>query len=91
MSSYTGVQTDDAVNGSQLPIAAITVGASPFTYKATSKCHVNLSGGTVTGISHGRGSQSVALGGTSGSFSLSAGDSLKITYSAAPTVVVVPA
>jgi hypothetical protein len=91
MSSYTGVQTDDAANGSQLPIASVTVGASPFTYHAAQKCHVNLSGGTVTGLSHLRGSQNVALGGSNGSFSLSAGDALKITYSVAPTVVVVPA
>lgn len=90
MSNYTGVGTDDAIVGSQAPAQSVTVGASPFTFKATAKGSLNISGGTVSAVSHGRQAVSHSLGGVSGSFYLSAGDSLTITYSAAPTLLFIP-
>jgi hypothetical protein len=91
MSNFLGVGTDDALNGSQDPLATVTAGASPWTYTAPFKCHVNLSGGTVSAVAHGRNNVFHSLGGVAGSFSLSKGDQIKVTYSAAPTVVVIPA
>ncbi len=48
MSTFLGVATDDALNGSQAAVSAITVGASPFSYVATALGAVNISGGTVS-------------------------------------------
>lgn len=48
MSTFLGVATDDALNGSQAAVSTITVGASPFSYVATALGAVNISGGTVS-------------------------------------------
>jgi hypothetical protein len=70
---------------------AITVTASPFTYSATMAGFVIVHGGTVSQISFSRTSgTSYVTGQTSGTFPVSAGDSLIVTYSSAPTVTMVP-
>jgi len=76
---------------SQAPVSVV-VGASPFTYRATSRQAVHVVGGTVSSASYGRGATSLALGLVSGGqiLEMNAGDTLTITYTVAPTVTVIP-
>ena len=83
-----------AVNAVSLPAASsVTVGASPFTYKFAGGGQSSLivSGGTVSLIEFSRsGSIFFTIANASpGMFSLSNGDSLRITYTVAPTVTLV--
>jgi hypothetical protein len=66
-----------------------TVGASPWTYTHTTGDPANLiiSGGTVSGVQYTRGGVSDDFP-TSGVFWIRPGDTVTITYSVAPTVVV---
>jgi hypothetical protein len=69
---------------------AVLLGASPFTYAAPSKGFAIVSGGTVSAIAFSRTAGTFyGTGQTTGTFPLSAQDSLKITYSVAPTVIFV--
>lgn len=72
--------------------SAITVGASPFSYKATSRQAVHLTGGTVSSLSYVRGSSTLTLSVASGGqlVEMNAGDALTVTYSDAPTMTVIP-
>jgi len=72
--------------------SAITVGTSPFTYTNTSNgiVIVLVSGGTVSSIEFQRGAFTSGSLGTSGMFVLAVGDSLIVTYSAAPSMELVP-
>jgi hypothetical protein len=72
--------------------SSITVGASPFSYVATSRQAVHMTGGTVSSLSYGRGSSTLALSVVSGGqlVEMSVGDSLTVTYSAAPTMTRIP-
>ena len=72
--------------GAEIPI---TVGASPFTYTASQKGFVLLTGGTVS-LVHIARTTSNATGLTTGIFPLSAGDQLIVTYSGKPTMTFVP-
>jgi hypothetical protein len=76
---------------SQAPVSVV-VGASPFTYRATSRQAVHVVGGTVSSASYARGTTSLALGLVSGGeiLEMNAGDTLTITYTVAPTVTVIP-
>jgi len=68
----------------------ITVGASPFTFIASSHGgFVILSGGTVSSVAFVRTSSHIT-GQTAGIFPMSFGDQLVITYSVAPTMTFVP-
>lgn len=69
--------------------ATVTVTASPFTYIAPRGGFVIVHGGTVSAISFIR-TGSYATGMTSGTFPVSLGDQLKITYASKPTVTFVP-
>jgi hypothetical protein len=72
------------------PESALVVTASPFTYQATQKGFVIVSGGTVSLIQFSRTpGVNYATGETAGVFPLSAGDRLIITYTVAPTVTFV--
>ena len=66
------------------------MGASPFTYVATALGAVNISGGTVSQVAIKRNGVTTNLGGIAGNFHTSNGDSIIITYSAAPTAVFIP-
>lgn len=66
----------------------ITVTASPFSFQAKQGGFAIVTGGTVSAIHFSR-LTSHATGQTSGLFPLSAGDTLTITYSGAPSVVFV--
>ena len=77
-------------------VAAITPGASPYTYTLTEQVGVNdadviVGGGTVSAIAVGRGGGTgVTTGLTSGTFRLARGDFLTVTYTVAPTMTLVP-
>jgi hypothetical protein len=65
--------------------------SSPFAYTAPSKGFVIVSGGTVTSIMFSRTQNQFYLTGqTSGMFPVSQNDVLKVTFTAAPTMVFVP-
>ena len=66
-------------------ISTLTVGASPFTYAAQhTKTTLYISGGTVTGISVG-GTQVSTTG--PATITLEAGESISVSFTAAPTIV----
>ena len=70
--------------------ATITVSASPYSYKATSKGNMLVKGGTVSVISVTRNS-AYTTGLTAGFIPLSTGDTLTATYSGSlPTLVWFP-
>lgn len=72
-------------------IAAITPGASPYTYTAAAAGSVVVTGGTVSNIQLKRGSTTIAIASASpGVVPVSAGDQVITTYSAAPTMNFVP-
>ncbi|TGB34395.1 hypothetical protein [Burkholderia thailandensis] len=82
---------NSAAWGSVGAIAAITVGASPFSYTATSAGTVVISGGTVSAVTLKRGTPAaISVGETGGVVPVSAGDIVTVTYSAAPTMDFVP-
>jgi len=71
--------------------SSITVTASPFTYTASMGGFVIVHGGTVSQISFSRTSgTSYITGQTTGTFPVSAGDSVIVTYSGLPTITFVP-
>jgi len=72
------------------PVAAITVGASPFTYTAAFAGNVAITC-SVTSISFKRQGTSVATGVTTGVIPVCRGDQLVVTYpGAAPTMTFIP-
>lgn len=71
------------------PIAPVSLGASPYTFTATTIGDLLVAGGTVSAVTLGRGGVSVACP-TSGFIPMAAEDSVIITYSVLPTVTFVP-
>ena len=69
-------------------IAAITPGASPYTYTNADNYpeQVQVLGGTVSAIAFVRDTVETDLGLTSGVLMLEPGDAVKVTYSVAPTM-----
>lgn len=67
----------------------VTAKASPFSYQAPKKGFLIISGGTVSLVKFTRVG-TYTTGQTSGMFPVALGDSLTVTYSAAPTMVFVP-
>ena len=75
-----------------LPVA-ITPGASPYTYQNTNTypADVIVSGGTVTAVAFSRDNVTFyTVGQTNGVFALSPYDFLRVTYTLAPTMTLVP-
>lgn len=72
------------------PVAAITVGGSPFTYTAPFAGSVAITGGTVSAIALIRQGTSVATGLTAGLIPVSRYDQLKVTYTVVPTMTFIP-
>lgn len=66
--------------------AAITVSASPFSYKAPGSGVVVITGGTVSLIEYGRGAVFTTSGLTTGLVPISRGDTVRVTYTVAPTM-----
>jgi predicted Rossmann-fold nucleotide-binding protein len=84
--------TDEALGltqGSQNPPAAITVGASPFSYKAMGDGVVIVTGGTVSLIEYGRNGTFTTTGITVGLVPVSRGDTVRVTYTALPAMTFV--
>lgn len=72
------------------PAAAITVGASPFTFTAPANGQLLIVGGTVSSIALVRQGASNATGMVAGFFPVSRRDAVVITYSGTPTVTFLP-
>ncbi|AOJ10345.1 hypothetical protein [Burkholderia mayonis] len=71
-------------------IAAITVGASPFTYTATQAGTVYTSAGTVSALQFKRGATTIDTGIVDGPVPVDIGDKVIVTYSVAPTMNFAP-
>lgn len=70
-------------------VAAVTVGASPFSYTVNNIGQIIVSGGTVSAITLIRGSDSFILytsTATPRAILVSIGDTVQITYSVLPTI-----
>ncbi|OXI37337.1 right-handed parallel beta-helix repeat-containing protein [Burkholderia aenigmatica] len=79
--------------GVQLTPVVQTVGASPWTFANSNPSAVSMSiaGGTVSSIGVSRNGQAAyASGLTNGLIDLKPGDAMTVTYSAAPTVTMIP-
>jgi hypothetical protein len=78
-------------SGAQAP-RTITVGASPFTYRATSRQAIHIVGGTISAASYARGAVVLTVGLLAGGeiFELNAGDVMTITYLTVPTITMIP-
>jgi hypothetical protein len=72
------------------PIVALKLDGSPFSYTASQNGSLSVSGGGVSAISVSRANTSVPVGTTAGLIPLSQGDTVELTYSAAPTVNFLP-
>ena len=72
------------------PIASVTVGASPFAYKASESGHLLIIGGTVSAVSLNRGRVTVVTGQTAGFFPMALGDTITVTYTVLPTIKFIP-
>lgn len=73
------------------PIAAVTPGASPYTYTAPAAGSVVITGGTVSAIQLKRGTTTITVASASPAVvPVSAGDQVITTYTAAPTMSFVP-
>jgi hypothetical protein len=72
------------------PALVVTPGASPYSFVAPFNGQVAVTGGTVSAIALSRQGTTVATGLTLGTFMVSRGDSLVITYSGVPTVTFLP-
>ena len=81
-----------APGASVLPIAAVTPGASPWTYTNNNGYAegMYITGGTVSAVSFVRQTTTLALGAAPPIVTLSPGDKAIVTYSAAPTVDIIP-
>lgn len=71
---------------SQDAVAAITVGASVFSYKAPNAGVVIITGGTVSLIEYGRNGTFTTTGITVGLVPVSKADTVRVTYSVLPTM-----
>lgn len=78
-------------NSAQAP-RSVTPGASPWTYRATSRQALHVVGGTISTATYARGAITMGLGIIAGGdvFELNAGDTLTIAYLIAPTVTMIP-
>lgn len=79
-----------AIVGQPQAIKAVAPSTSPFSYTASQKGSLAVSGGTVSAIALTRGRVTVSTGQTIGLISLQQGDMLSITYSAAPILNFIP-
>ena len=79
-----------AFAGTPAASSAITVGASPFAYTATTGGTVAISAGTVTAVTLTRASTVIATGVLAGLIPVRNGDIVTVTYTAAPTMVFTP-
>lgn len=70
-------------------IEPVAVGASPFSYEASSIGFLNVAAGTVTSVVLQRGGESVSCP-TSGLVPVAAGDTVTVDFSVAPSIHFIP-
>lgn len=86
-------QIVDRLTYYQMPVSAITPGASPYTYQnqTDNDEDVIVIGGTVTAIDYSRdGTTFYGVGMIAGTVRLSPLDKVKVTYTVVPTMTKVP-
>ena len=86
-------RVDQEVSARFIQPITITPGASPYTYQNTNTypADVIVSGGTVTAVAFSRDNATFyTVGLINGVFSLSPYDFLRVTYTLAPTMILVP-
>jgi hypothetical protein len=66
--------------------AAVTVGASPFSWKAADNGQAFIAGGTVTDVTIARDGWTLTAGANANPINVELGDVVTITYSSAPDV-----
>lgn len=72
-------------------ITPVTLSGSPFSFTASTKGTLAVSGGTVSNVSLSRARVTgVNVGFTSGLVPMSQGDVVRVTYSAPPTINFIP-
>ncbi len=73
-------------------MSTITPSGSPYSYTNSTDYDedVIVRGGTVSAVEHGRGGSYESVGVVAGMFRLSPGDVLRVTYTVAPTMRLVP-
>lgn len=71
---------------STVPAENVTPSLSPYTYTATSSGMLIVRGGMVRKIEYGRRSEFFSDGSTAGTYYISAGDQLRVTYDDAPSM-----
>lgn len=81
----------EQVPGIPLAGVGITLTGSPFTYVNTRPGVILVNGGTVTVVEIGRGGTFYVTGVIAGAFPVGKSDSIRITYTVAPTMTLLPA
>ena len=71
-----------------LSVSSVTVGASPFDYTASRDGSLSIVGGTVSAVAYVRQGVSTSLGAVT-LVPVKSGDTVRITYTVAPTVVLI--
>ena len=69
---------------------SITVGASPFIYRANRDGHLVVTGGTVSKQEYGRGAVFTDVGLLTSMLPIMLGDAIRVTYTALPTLTFIP-
>ena len=85
--------SDFPQSAASVPPSTITVTGSPFSYQNTTtfRADVIVQGGTVSKVEFSRdGSTWYDVGVTAGMFGLSPSDRLRVTYTGAPTMTLIP-
>lgn len=82
--------TQQSHDKSGAPPSSITVGASPFSHVAKRDGFIAVVGGTVTKQEYGRNGVFTDVGLLNSMLPILEGDTLKVTYTAAPTMTFIP-
>lgn len=86
--TQTWLRFFNAIIGEPEAIVDITVGASPFSRKVSKRGFVSIVGGTVSAVTLTRSRKTITV--SAGNIPVMNGDTIEITYSAAPTVSFIP-
>ena len=73
------------------PVETLALGASPAVVAIGSSGLLSITGGTLSLIEYGRAGAYISILTTGGVLPVYAGDTVRITYLAAPTVTLIPA
>lgn len=80
----------NAVAGAATPFASVTRTSSPMSYTASGSGHLNINGGTISGLSLRRAGSTITLTASVLMVPMSNGDVLTITYTGSPTITFIP-